>query len=1017
MSLTLGLGLGLGRSCGSVVPPVLLTSSPALGDVAAGTPMRQTATGTVTRVVFDPGGANEADGTDVVQVGGVVTCRAPTLPAGYYAVQLVGPGGASNSIPAAYQAYDAASIMSGVARVYDPEVGVGATGGLVDSVADQGTGGKDLLGVTTTRPALVAGRFGDNLRHSITFSKVGYDDTYLHFASPIANIACYSRFWAGKNVIAAFSPSDSGDVFVGTGESRRTSGYDQGGLRVNDADASTMLRAGSQYNDGAPRVHGITHDGVSGVLKFWTNGACVDTQSNTFAAARVNWTGIGLALDAEIGGMVATESVMYQPEIDKIQQLLYGKWCARSFAFHRVNTASPWQARDGARLFAFSDGSVVMVGGWTSDPGHLFNANTNKDTNEQWTSPAGGTSWGVAPTLAGDYTYHATIPGATADGTRPSPRHWYGYAQNDDTVWIMGSDSFGGPPITPDPGAATRGYYDNLTGPGTSDVWMSTNKCATWTLKTSTAAWGPRVFHTSCRDPRDGHLFVFGGQTDARSASTMLDTCFRSADDGANWTPIAAMPVAVSCTDAAYLDGEIFIACGCSYDETAGLIVYRNAVQAYNPQTNTWRVVLADGHGQFTHRSYPSLKVFDGKLVLINGANVDEGNMAQVYTSPTGETWTQQTIAPWRASHADGACAMSDRILVGPGNGDIGQGDAGGIGHVFSIMREGVDLGVVVAATAVPSVVGITPATGTNAGGVRVVVEVDDATAAIGAALDGVGLTGFEVIDYTHVAGYTASHAVGAVDVTVTNAIGESDPLVGGFAYEVPWAPTAASVGCQLWYRPDLGVTESGGLVSAIADQSGTSDSNKNQAASGADRIGYSASDAAYGGKPVFTFSGSQAMAAAGVFSAAAARPLTIVIVGQNGADAAWFSEAVTKNTLFASSGFVYASSNGTGAASFGARHLAEAPSVLMIECDAAALVTSMRSFVGDLTTEKAHNYPSFYPNVPRINFGEGVNGTARWSGKCAEFIVFGGILTSGDKAALVTYLNETRSYGLGVTT
>lgn len=81
-----------------------------------------------------------------------------------------------------------------------------------------------------------------------------------------------------------------------------------------------------------------------------------------------------------------------------------------------------------------------------------------------------------------------------------------------------------------------------------------------------------------------------------------------------------------------------------------------------------------------------------------------------------------------------------------------------------------------------PNVIGCSPNTGTYAGGTVVTIEVDDSTGATGATIGGIALTGFSIVDPTHVQGTTSAHASGAVNVTVTNGFG-TGTLVNGFTY------------------------------------------------------------------------------------------------------------------------------------------------------------------------------------------------------------------------------------------
>ncbi len=102
------------------------------------------------------------------------------------------------------------------------------------------------------------------------------------------------------------------------------------------------------------------------------------------------------------------------------------------------------------------------------------------------------------------------------------------------------------------------------------------------------------------------------------------------------------------------------------------------------------------------------------------------------------------------------------------------------------------------------TVAAIVPATGPEAGGTHVVIEVDDSTGATSAHVAGVALTGFGIDDGAHVSGDTVAHAVGTADVTVTNAGGVSDPLVAGFEYELalPIGDPADSL-LTLWLRAE----------------------------------------------------------------------------------------------------------------------------------------------------------------------------------------------------------------------
>ena len=101
----------------------------------------------------------------------------------------------------------------------------------------------------------------------------------------------------------------------------------------------------------------------------------------------------------------------------------------------------------------------------------------------------------------------------------------------------------------------------------------------------------------------------------------------------------------------------------------------------------------------------------------------------------------------------------------------------------MSVVHDFIHAGLAFDLAVVPSVVAIVPNTGTAAGGTHVVIQVDDSTGCVSAAIDGVSLTGFAIDNGTHVSGDTVAHAAGASDVTVTNADGTSSPLAGAYTY------------------------------------------------------------------------------------------------------------------------------------------------------------------------------------------------------------------------------------------
>lgn len=84
-----------------------------------------------------------------------------------------------------------------------------------------------------------------------------------------------------------------------------------------------------------------------------------------------------------------------------------------------------------------------------------------------------------------------------------------------------------------------------------------------------------------------------------------------------------------------------------------------------------------------------------------------------------------------------------------------------------------------------PSVVGITPATGTHLGGTAVTITSDEDTFRTGALVDigDLPATSVVVVDTKTITAVTPAHGAGAVDVTVTNPNGSAGTLADAFTF------------------------------------------------------------------------------------------------------------------------------------------------------------------------------------------------------------------------------------------
>ncbi len=124
---------------------------------------------------------------------------------------------------------------------------------------------------------------------------------------------------------------------------------------------------------------------------------------------------------------------------------------------------------------------------------------------------------------------------------------------------------------------------------------------------------------------------------------------------------------------------------------------------------------------------------------------------------------------------------------------------------------------------------------------------------------------------------YTAGTS-GSDTVRVTDNVGATaDSAITVTAF----TPAARGTALKGWLRADLGVTQSG-TVSAMLDQSGSGDTNKNLAqATAGKQPTYTASDATYGNRATMTFDGTDDSLQSGTWATPLPNPSTLYWVGE----------------------------------------------------------------------------------------------------------------------------------------
>jgi hypothetical protein len=656
------------NSLGWIEVPTITSITPALGDVNGAIPFLLNGTGFVNVLSVTIGGL-PATGLDTIsstQVSGFT----PALAAGVYNVVITTSSG-SFTLVAAFESWYPTQIVG--AHVYDSTLGV--TGNPITQWDDQGAGANDLTAAGAARPTLVASRFGDGTRPAILFDGVANDLRLVLFVS----FGARTTFAAVKWAATSWTGIATGEIVTGTflGIGGDAGGHDFAldnsfglvTLRSLDADAAVNYRSPNDatLSYGSPRVVGITHDGAAaGPLMFWyRNVQQGATQFDPFLLARASWVsvgngGVGNPFNGEIGAVVQTESIVTAGDRSKLAIWMYGKFCARDLTFDQI-AINPWIARDGAGLLELN-GNLYMLGGWNNSAPPPFGGGTSRVTNEVWRSIDQGVTWVLI--LAEQLSPPPAI--------RWSPRHTAGWVtHNDGYMYVIGSDVFNGPGSDPILGG----------GIGTSDVYRSLDGI-TWEMRTLTAPWGPRVLHMVASF--QGALWVLGGQTNGLDPLSAVNDVWRSIDGGANWSlvtaaaPWSARGLANSGQGLPTFNNLLWLMGGGTYAAT-----FLNDVWSFDG--TTWTLVTAAA--TWSGRQYNSFLAWDGRLWAIGGVGAGPVNFKDVWISTNGITWLEKTISPWRTSHADGIVALSDRIIKGPGNGDVGQPADPGNGSVWSITR------------------------------------------------------------------------------------------------------------------------------------------------------------------------------------------------------------------------------------------------------------------------------------------------------------------------------------------
>ena len=267
-----------------------------------------------------------------------------------------------------------------------------------------------------------------------------------------------------------------------------------------------------------------------------------------------------------------------------------------------------WAGRYGHSVVALSDGSIVLMGGWTGIP-----------KNDTWRSTDKGVTW-VQQSASAGWTarYHHTS-----------------VALPDGSIVLMGG---------------IGGGYKN-------DVWRSTDKGVTWVQQSASAGWTARYDHSTVALP-DGSIVLMGGYTQINYVSNDV---WHSTDKGVNWHQHATGSPWWSARDShdsvALPDGSIVLTGGRGGSDDTWISTDKGATWTEQSATSGW--------GSLYGRMYGHKMVVrsDGAIILLGGrTTIDENRVWE--TTDNGINWSFLHTAPWTGRFYFGCVLLSDDSIV-----------------------------------------------------------------------------------------------------------------------------------------------------------------------------------------------------------------------------------------------------------------------------------------------------------------------------------------------------------------
>ncbi|WP_128895916.1 Kelch repeat-containing protein [Longirhabdus pacifica] len=266
------------------------------------------------------------------------------------------------------------------------------------------------------------------------------------------------------------------------------------------------------------------------------------------------------------------------------------------------------------------NGKIYVIGGYSSDIGHLNTVEMYNPETNTWTTkspmPTSRLIFGTAVVNGKIYAiggqdknlnrldvvemYDPDTDSWTTKSPMPTKRHSPGVEEINGNIYVIGGYSQNSKNLT------TVEMYDPYT-----DDWETMNSMPT----------ERRLLDVAVSQSK---IYAFGGFSD----SGYLNIIEEYSPDTDSWTTKSPMPTKRSMTTSVVLKNKIYVIGGHNYDEL-NEDMRLDTVEVYDPNSNSWETK----EKMITGRSHAGSVILNNKIYVLGGlSNTTELNTVEIYT-------------------------------------------------------------------------------------------------------------------------------------------------------------------------------------------------------------------------------------------------------------------------------------------------------------------------------------------------------------------------------------------------